>query len=131
MIMHKQTKVTGQDKQKTVIKKEAAALDRSGFTAERFIKKLKTYQSDEELKKFQRFFKFVVGQQNEDDKFIGVRMGQIFALAKEFIEMPTDEIEKLLESPIHEVRVGGCSIMDKQGRSKKTPDSHRKELFDL
>ncbi len=28
---------------------------------------------------------------------MGVRMGQVFALAKEFIEMPPDEIEKLLE----------------------------------
>ena len=30
--------------------------------------------------------------------FIGVRMGQVFALAKEFIEMPPQDIEKLLES---------------------------------
>ena len=62
---------------------------------------------------------------------MGVRMGQVFALAKEFIEMPPGEIEKLLESPIHEVRVGGVSIMDWQARSKKTPAERRKELFDL
>ena len=30
------------------------------------------------------------------------------------------EVEKLLESPIHEVRAGATSIMDKPGRSKKT-----------
>ena len=58
-------------------------------------------------------------------------MGQIFALAKEFIEMPPSEIEKLLESPIHEVRAGGCSIMGKQATSKKTPESRLKELYDL
>ena len=45
--------------------------------------------------------------------------------------MPPSEIEKLLESPIHEVRAGALSIMDKQARSKKTPESRRKELFDL
>src|ERR687895_529288 len=45
--------------------------------------------------------------------------------------MPPDEIEKLLESPIHEGRAGGLSIMDKQARRKKTPESRRKELFDL
>ena len=28
--------------------------------------------------------------------FIGARMGQVFALAKELIEMPPEEIEKLL-----------------------------------
>jgi len=58
-------------------------------------------------------------------------MGQVFALAKEFIEMTPGEIEKLLESPIHEARAGALSIMDKQARSKKTPASRRKELFDL
>jgi 3-methyladenine DNA glycosylase AlkD len=58
-------------------------------------------------------------------------MGQVFTLAKEFIEMPPSEIEKLLESPIHEVRAGALSIMDWQARSKKTPEGRRKELFDL
>jgi 3-methyladenine DNA glycosylase AlkD len=61
----------------------------------------------------------------------GVRMGQVFALAKEFMDMPLDEVEKLLESPIHEARVGAVSIMDFQARSKKTTDARRKELFDL
>jgi 3-methyladenine DNA glycosylase AlkD len=58
-------------------------------------------------------------------------MGQVFALAKEFIEMPPEEIELLLESPIHEIRAGALSIMDKQARSKRTPEPRRKELFEL
>jgi 3-methyladenine DNA glycosylase AlkD len=45
--------------------------------------------------------------------------------------MPPVEIEKLLESPIHEVRVGAVSIMDWQARSKKIREERRKELFDL
>jgi 3-methyladenine DNA glycosylase AlkD len=45
--------------------------------------------------------------------------------------MPPEEIEKLLESPLHEVRAGALSIMDKQARRKRTPESRRKELFDL
>lgn len=101
------------------------------MTAAAFVKKLKTLSSPEELKKIQRYFKTGEGEYGEGDEFIGVKMGQLFALAKEFIEMPTSEIEKLLESPIHEVRAGGVSIMDKQARSKKTPESRRKELFDL
>jgi 3-methyladenine DNA glycosylase AlkD len=94
-------------------------------TAEQFIERLNALQSDEELRKIQRYFK------TGKDEFMGVRMGSLFALAKEFIEMAPDEIEKLLEHPIHEVRTGGCSIMDKQGRLKKTPESLRKELYDL
>jgi 3-methyladenine DNA glycosylase AlkD len=103
----------------------------AGMTAVEFIKKLKTYRSPEELKKIQRYFKTGAGEYGEGDEFIGVRMGQVFTLAKEFIEMPPGEIEKLLESPIHEVRAGALSIMDKQARHKKTPESRRKELFDL
>jgi DNA alkylation repair enzyme len=103
----------------------------TGMSAAGFVKKLKTYRSPDELKKIQRYFKTGPGEYGEGDEFIGVRMGQIFALAKEFIEMSPDEIEKLLESPIHEVRVGAVSIMDWQARSKKTPNERRKELFDL
>ena len=99
--------------------------------AERFIKRLRAHRSPIELKKYHRYFKFDEDESVEGDTFIGVRMGQVFALAKEFIEMPPGEIEKLLESPIHEVRAGGLSIMGKQARSKKTTAAHRKELFDL
>lgn len=99
--------------------------------AARFAERLKTYRSANELKKIQRYFKTGEGQYGEGDEFMGVRMGQVFALAKEFVEMPPDEIEKLLENPIHEVRAGGLSIMDKQARRKKTPESRRRELFDL
>jgi 3-methyladenine DNA glycosylase AlkD len=60
-----------------------------------------------------------------------ISMGQVFALAREFIDMPPDEVEKLLESPIHKVRAGGVSIMDWQARNKKTPGQRRRELFDL
>ena len=101
------------------------------MNAEQFIKKLKAYRSPDELKKIQRYFKSGEGQYGEGDEFIGVRMGQVFALAKEFIDMPPKEIEKLLKSPIHEVRTGAVSIMDWQARNKKTPEARRKELFDL
>lgn len=98
-------------------------------SAKHFVEKLKTYASAAELKKFHRYFTF--DESDKDDTFIGVRMGQVFALAKEFIDMPPGEIEKLLESPIHEVRVGGVSIMDYQARGKTTPQTRRQELYDL
>lgn len=101
------------------------------MTAKQFVKKLEALRSATELKKIQRYFKSGEGQYAEGDKFIGVHMGQIFALAKEFMEMPPSEIAKLLESPIHEVRVGAVSIMDWQARSKKISAERRKELFDL
>ncbi len=95
------------------------------ISAERFVERLEAHRSPEQPGKHQHL------KSGEDDEILGVRMGQVFALAKEFIEMPPDEIEKLLESHVHEVRVGAVSIMDWQSRSKKTPESRRKELFDL
>jgi 3-methyladenine DNA glycosylase AlkD len=61
----------------------------------------------------------------------GMGAGQIFALAKEFIDLPAAEINKLLDSPRHDARVGALSIMDKQARRKSTPESYRKELYEL
>jgi len=113
------------------MKKKNIIAESASISAKEFVKKLEALRSPEELKKIQRYFKSGEGQYAEGDKFIGVRMGQIFALSKEFIEMPLNEIEKLLESPIHEVRVGAVSIMDWQARDKKTSEERRKELFDL
>ena len=111
-----------------IIKKSKASND---LNAKSFIEKLKSMQSDVELKKIQRYFKTGEGDYGEGDTFIGVRMGNVFALAKEFIDMPAKEIEKLLENKIHEVRAGAVSIMDKASRDKKLLESRRKEFFDL
>jgi 3-methyladenine DNA glycosylase AlkD len=95
------------------------------LTAKQFIKKLKLLKSPAVAKSHDDL------AASKDDKIIGVRMGQVFALAKEFIEMPLEEVEKLLDSPIHEARVGAVSIMDFQARSKKTTEERRKDSFDL
>ena len=100
-------------------------------SAARYIERLEALQSPEQAQGYLRYFKTGVGEYGEGDIFLGVRMGQVFDLSKEFIAMPPAEIERLLDSSLHEVRAGGLSIMDKQGRAKKTPDSRRKELFDL
>jgi hypothetical protein len=66
--------------------------------AQRFVEELEAYRSSVQQEKYRRYFKTGEGQYGECDVFIGVRMGQVFALAKEFIEMPPQDIEKLLES---------------------------------
>lgn len=101
------------------------------INAVNFIARVKSLQSDKELEKIQRYFKIGKGEYSEGDTFIGVRMGHLFALAKEFFDMKPAELKKLLNSPIHEVRAGALSIMDKQGRNNKTPNERRKELYDL
>jgi 3-methyladenine DNA glycosylase AlkD len=60
-----------------------------------------------------------------------VRMRQVFDLAAEFVGMDPDELEKLLDAQSHEARVGAVSIMGKQATRKRTPETRRKELFEL
>jgi 3-methyladenine DNA glycosylase AlkD len=59
------------------------------------------------------------------------RMRDVFALAKIFVGLPVSEIDKLLDSEVHEVRVGAVSIMGKKAISKSTSDGVRQELFAL
>ncbi len=101
------------------------------LTGQQFIERLEKYRSATELKKYHRYFLFDEETPGKGDQFIGVRMGHVFALAKEFLDMPSDQIENLLESPIHEVRAGGCSIMGKSASGKKTSEARVKELYDL
>ena len=101
----------------------------SKLTASEFTKRLKALQSDDELRKIQRYFK--PDTQKKDDYFIGVKMGSLFALGKEFKDMPVGEIEKLMESPIHEVRAGAMSIMGQCAKTGKCSEERLKELYDL
>lgn len=101
------------------------------LTAANFTEKLLALQSDGELRKHQRYFRFDPDDQPADNYFIGVRMGSIFELGKEYAQMPVAEIEKLMESPIHEVRVGAMSIMGQCAKGKKCSEERLKDLYEL
>ena len=100
-------------------------------SAAEFMRRLEAHRSPAEAAKYERYFKMGAGEYGEGDVFLGVRMGQVFAIAKELIDMTPAQIEKLLGSRFHEARAGAMSVMDKQGRRNATPDERRKELFDL
>jgi len=104
---------------------------REALTARAFTDRLLALQSDEELRKIQRYFKSGEGEYGHGDRFIGVRMGSIFALAKEFVALPPAGIETLLDSDIHELRVGALSVMAKQYALKTTSEARRGELYEL
>jgi hypothetical protein len=58
-------------------------------------------------------------------------MGQLFALAKDFIGASPEQIEVLLDRPDHPPRVVAVSVMDFQARRNTTPDSRRRDLYQL
>jgi 3-methyladenine DNA glycosylase AlkD len=94
------------------------------LTAAAFLTHLEAEANEEQQIAYKRYFP-------GDDSFIGVRMGTVFNLAKEFIAMPAAEVERLLESPVHEARAGACSIMGKAASHKKATLERREELYEL
>ncbi len=55
----------------------------------------------------------------------------VFTLAKEFIDTPPHEIERILEHDDHQTRVGAVSIMDFQARRRSTSPDRRQALYEL
>ena len=100
-------------------------------TAQAFLARLEARSSPVERDKLQRYFKAGEGADPIADVVLGVRMGEVFRLAKEFVDLPPDQIDQLLASPIHEARAGGLRIMGNQATRKQTPERRRKELYEL
>ncbi len=97
------------------------------LTAKQFLAELLGFQTKAELENVQRFFRY----EGIESKFLGIRMANLFKLAKQFTKMPLNEIKILLESEYYEARMGAVSIMDFRARDKKTPDQLKQELFNL
>ena len=75
------------------------------------------------------YFKTGKGEYGEGDRFIGVTMPQIRALARTLREMPLSEIDALLGSPVHEDRVLAVVLL---GQAYDRGDEEiRDEVFHL
>jgi 3-methyladenine DNA glycosylase AlkD len=82
-----------------------------------------------------RFFKAGPGEYGEGDEFIGVRVPDSREVAKAHKDLSLDEIQKLLDSKIHEERFVGLAILIyrfKKAQHPKTTDLNvQKEVFDF
>lgn len=85
----------------------------------------------EDVALLQRFFKTGEGQYGAGDVFMGVTVPKIRLVCKEYSNMALDDLEILLEDPIHEVRLGAVIIMATQAARRSTPESHKKDLYEL
>jgi 3-methyladenine DNA glycosylase AlkD len=75
------------------------------------------------------FFKTGEGQYGAGDVFIGVRVPAVRQVAKQFKDISLTDIEALLESPVHEMRLLAVIIMTMQYRRSDEPQ--RQVLCDL
>ncbi|KKP96182.1 MAG: alkylation repair enzyme protein [Candidatus Moranbacteria bacterium GW2011_GWE1_36_7] len=75
------------------------------------------------------FFKTGKGQYGEGDKFLGLTAVQIRRLAKEYWEIPQNDILQILESKFHEERLAALLVMVFQ--FEKGNEKTRKNIFNL
>lgn len=77
----------------------------------------------------QRFFKTYDGGYAAGDKFLGLTVPLQRQVAKKFRDLSLPELQKLLESPIHEHRLVALIIMTEQ--AKKADPEQLKQLYDF
>jgi len=93
--------------------------------AEGFVKELAKYGSDNDASFLQRFFKTGPGEYGEGDVFIGARVPDTRKVCRKFKDLSLSEIQKLLNSPIHEHRLGAVIILTSQF------NKNRDEIYDF
>src|SRR5262245_9123843 len=96
-----------------------------------FVTSLKALATKSAVADVSRFVRSDPDASSTDNKILGVRIGSIFPLAKQFADMSLADIEQLLENKYYEVRMGAAAIMDYQARRKGISADERKALFDL
>jgi 3-methyladenine DNA glycosylase AlkD len=92
---------------------------------------LKTLADPAAIPEVSRFFRADPDAPSNDNRVLGVPMGDVFPVAKQFADMPLGDVERLLESPYYEARMAAVSIMDFQARAKRIATGDRAALFDL
>jgi 3-methyladenine DNA glycosylase AlkD len=90
---------------------------------------LQKYASDTDAANLQRFFKTGPGEYGEGDLFIGVRVPMTRKVCREYKALSLEEVEKLLQSPIHEHRLAATIIMS--GQYKKADAAQKERLYGL
>ena len=90
---------------------------------------LQALSNAEKREIFPKFFKAGKGEYGEGDRFLGVTVPNIRAIAKLHKDISLDEIRDLMQSEWHEVRL--CALLIMVEKSKKKDEALRQQLFDL
>lgn len=99
------------------------------MTAEDFVAEVSRFSNPQIAAHSKRFFKTGKGDYGENDEFIGIRMPNIRKTCKLFKDMSLGEIQKLLDSKIHEHRLGAAIILSY--KYPKASDADKQKIFDI
>jgi 3-methyladenine DNA glycosylase AlkD len=97
------------------------------MTAESLERELQKYANAQDATFLQRFFKTDEGQYGEGDVFIGVRVPDTRHVCKLFQTLPLIEVQKLLESDIHECRLAAVILLT--DKYKKGNEDVRRRIY--
>ena len=100
------------------------------MSAAAVIRSIQSNASVSEAKLAQRFFKTGKGEYGYGDIFLGVRVPQVRKIAKVNQDLSMPEVEKLMASKFHEVRLCGLVILTFKYKTSRDAIVHKK-LFDF
>ena len=129
-MLHLQYKCVAPTTTDVFVVRETALHERSGVsavgapTAQEFVAALRRRGSPAELPAIQR--RLVPG-----DEAFGIRMRDLFDIAKQAMGMPLDEVERLLGSALFEARLGAVCILDFRAKAPRVGVAERAALYDL
>lgn len=99
------------------------------MTAQDVMQALQAHADADDALFLQGFFKTGPGQYGEGDVFIGVRVPMTRAVCKKFKDLPLKEVQKLLDSDVHEHRLAGVILL--ANAYAKADEPTKRQIFDL
>lgn len=100
------------------------------ISARRAITELRALGKPKRVPALQHFYRTAPGEYGEGDVFLGLSVPQSRLIAKAFRAMELSEIEKLLASKFHEVRLCGLIILTNQFKASKEV-KRKREFFNF
>ena len=100
------------------------------MSATQVVKEIQALSNRGRAHDLQKFFQTAPGQYGEGDVFLGLTVPQVRTVAKEYKAISLNEIDLLIRSKFHEVRLCGLVILTLQYKVAKERKT-KKKLFDL
>lgn len=99
--------------------------------ADEILQALERYARPNDVADVGKFFKAYDGGYSQHDQFLAIKVPAIRIVSKEYAHLSLEDIEAVLESPFHEMRLLASIIMANQAKARKTSEAQKTALFDL
>ncbi|MEI6591524.1 MAG: DNA alkylation repair protein, partial [Actinomycetes bacterium] len=110
--------------------KTQPVIDPPPQTAESLMDEVAELANPTHAQPLQRFFKTGPGQYAEGDIFMGLTVPQSRGIAKNYLDLPDQELQLLFQSPIHEHRFAATVILTERFRKAKD-ELTKAAIFDV